>query len=319
MDTLDEMVEVVKGFVGDSGVCSPERAKKAINQARRLLYNKREWNNTHEYFAVCCADSCFTLPDRYEQVKLAWVNKRPLSLADEWFNATDAYALHPSLSCHRQMVEVGGRHVTFRDYTIHPFQIALMAEDSKDVGVELMFEAQDEYSTYHNVKVSAVTPPEISKSAKVVRGIRSVSKPVTNGRIRVYAYDPNLGARTLLAIYQPDDVNPTFKRFRIPKKADCLTIYASLKFRDLFDGKELVEFTPDAMIYAILALNSRENRKPQEFLTNLSLAVQEEEKSMESEQIPTAAPLRIMDFDRADSLIGADLLSPSANDYFFRP
>jgi hypothetical protein len=217
------------------------------------------------------------------------------------------------------MVEVGGRHVTFRDYTIHPFQIALMAEDSKDVGVELMFEAQDEYSTYHNVKVSAVTPPEISKSAKVVRGIRSVSKPVTNGRIRVYAYDPNLGARTLLAIYQPDDVNPTFKRFRIPKKADCLTIYASLKFRDLFDGKELVEFTPDAMIYAILALNSRENRKPQEFLTNLSLAVQEEEKSMESEQIPTAAPLRIMDFDRADSLIGADLLSPSANDYFFRP
>jgi len=319
MDTLDEMVEVVKGFVGDSGVCSPERAKKAINQARRLLYNKREWNTTSEYFAVCCADSCFTLPDRYEQVRLAWINKRPMSLADEWFNSTDAVILHPQYSCHRQMVEVGGRHTTFRDYTIHPFQIAVMVENREDAGVELMFEAQDEYSTYHNVIVTSVATPEISKSDQSVKSIRSVSKPETKGRVRVYAYDPNLQARTLLAIYQPDDVNPSFRRFRIPKKAECLTVYASKKFRDLTDGKELVEFTADAMIYAVLALNSRENRKANEFLSNLALAIQEEEKAMEGDEIPTAGPLRIANYSRADSLIGADLLSPSANDYFMHP
>jgi len=319
MDTLDEMVEVVKGFVGDSGVCSPERAKKAINQARRLLYNKREWNTTSEYFAVCCADSCFTLPDRYEQVRLAWINKRPMSLADEWFNSTDAVILHPQYSCHRQMVEVGGRHTTFRDYTIHPFQIAVMVENREDAGVELMFEAQDEYSTYHNISVTSVATPEISKSDQSVKSIRSVSKPETKGRVRVYAYDPNLQARTLLAIYQPDDVNPSFRRFRIPKKAECLTVYASKKFRDLTDGKELVEFTADAMIYAVLALNSRENRKANEFLSNLALAIQEEEKAMEGDEIPTAGPLRIANYSRADSLIGADLLSPSADDYFMHP
>jgi hypothetical protein len=135
----------------------------------------------------------------------------------------------------------------------------------------------------------------------------------------VYAYDPNLQARTLLAIYQPDDVNPSFRRFRIPKKAECLTVYASKKFRDLTDGKELVEFTADAMIYAVLALNSRENRKANEFLSNLALAIQEEEKAMEGDEIPTAGPLRIANYSRADSLIGADLLSPSANDYFMHP
>ena len=68
-ETLDEMVEVVKGFVGDSGVCSNDRAVKAINQARRLLWNKREWNSTAEYVEICCADCCFTLPNRYGNPK----------------------------------------------------------------------------------------------------------------------------------------------------------------------------------------------------------------------------------------------------------
>jgi hypothetical protein len=84
----------------------------------------------------------------------------------------------------------------------------------------------------------------------------------------------------------------------------------------LTDPKELVEFIPDAMIYAVLALNSRENRKAQEFLSNLSLAVQEQEKEMEGLEIPTCAPLRIANYSRADNLIGADILSPTPNDYF---
>ena len=89
--------------------------------------------------------------------------------------------------------------------------------------------------------------------------------------------------------------------------------------KQLKDPKELVEFTPEAMYFAVLAINSKENRMSQEFLANLALAIQEEEKSMEGDEIPTAAPLRIMNFSKADSLIGADLLSPSADDYFMNP
>jgi hypothetical protein len=70
------------------------------------------------------------------------------------------------------------------------------------------------------------------------------------------------------------------------------------------------------MIYAILALNSRDNRKAQEFLVNLDLAIKEQEKEMSNVEIPTCAPLRIANYSRADNLIGSDLLSPSANDYF---
>jgi len=315
-DTFKEMAELVKGFVGDSGTCSDDRAYKAVNQARRLLWNKRNWTTQEEYVQICCVNDCFTLPARYEQIRLAWIGNDSASLADEWFNATNAFALQAGNSCHRGIVEVGGLHVLFRDYTTHPYQIGVMAEEAEDIGVELMFEAQDQYDTYHKVKVTTANPPTLAKSDLLVKGIRSVTKPVTKGRIRVYAYDTALEAKTLIAIYQPNDAHPTFRRFKAPKTCECITLYASKKYFDLTDPKELVEFIPDAMIYAVLALNSRENRKAQEFLQNLSLAVQEQEKEMENVEIPTAAPIRFSNYSRADNLIGADILSPTPNDYF---
>jgi hypothetical protein len=315
-DTLEEMVELIKGFVGDSGTCSYERGVKAVNQARRLLWNKRAWTSQEEYVQICCVDGCFTLPSRYEQIKLGWIGDNSVSLNEEWFNATNAFGLQASNSCHRGIVEVGGLHVLFRDYTTHPYQIGIVAENIGDVGVELMFEVQDQYDTYHKVKLFAAQSPNLSKTDILIKGVRSVSKPVTKGRIRVYAYDMELQARTLIAIYQPNDANPTFRRFKAPRTCECITLYASKKYFDLTDPKELVEFIPDAMIYAILALNSRENRKAQEFMSNLALAVQEQEKEMEGTEIPTAAPIRFSNYSRADNLIGSDLLSPSPNDYF---
>jgi len=315
-DTLEEMVELVKGFVGDSGTCSYERGVKAVNQARRLLWNKRNWTTQEEYVQICCVNDCFTLPARYEQIRLAWIGDESVSLADEWFNATNAFALQAGNSCHRGITEVGGLHVLFRDYTTRAYQIGVMAEEAEDIGVELMFEAQDQYDTYHKVRVTTANPPTLAKSDLLVKGIRGVTKPVTKGRIRVYAYDPYYEAKTLIAIYQPNDAHPTFRRFKAPRTCECITLYASKKYFDLTDPKELVEFIPDAMIYAVLALNSRENRKAQEFMANLALAVQEQEKEMEGTEIPTCAPIRFANYSRADNLIGYDILSPTPNDYF---
>jgi hypothetical protein len=315
-DTLKEMAELVKGFVGDSGVCSDERAFKAINQARRLLWNKRAWTSQEEYVQICCVNDCFTLPNRYEQIKLAWVGNESVSLADEWFNATNAFALNADQSCHRLITEVGGKHVLFRDYTTHFYRLGVMLESAEDIGVTLTFEVQDQYDTYHTIKVTGVNPPTLAQSDLLIKGVRSVSKPATKGRVRIYAYDTALEAKTLISVYQPNDVNPSFRRFKAPRTCECITLYASKRYFDLVDEQELVEFIPDSMIYAILALNSRDNRKAQEFLMNLDLAIKEQEKEMSNEEIPTAAPIRFANYSRAENLIGSDLLSPSANDYF---
>jgi hypothetical protein len=87
----------------------------------------------------------------------------------------------------------------------------------------------------------------------------------------------------------------------------------------LDDANELVEFTPESLYYAILAINSRENRNLPEFAGHLSAAISEEQKAMESDNIPTSAPLRIVDYRHADNLIEDTFLSPNANDYFMYP
>jgi hypothetical protein len=317
--TLEQMVEEVKGAVGDSGTCSYDLAKTYINRARRLLWDKREWNATCEYVCLCCVDSCFTLPPRYAQIKAAWVNNQAASLADEWFNLTPNAQFVWQNSCHRQIIEVGGKHVVFRDYRTRPYQITVVTENIADEGVEISFEAYNEYSSYEQITVLTGKQGELSKSQQAISGIRSVSKPKTKGRIRVYAYDPVLEITTLISIYQPSDVNPSWRRFKAPRGCNCITLYAAKNYVDLDDPLELVEFTPEAMYFAVLALNNKENRNGQGYIQNLGIAIAEEEKAMESDTIPTAAPLRIMDFDRADSLIYADLLSPNANDYFMRP
>jgi len=318
-DTLSEMAELVRDFVGDSGTCSIERAKKAVNEARRLLWEKREWNTTGEYVCICCVDRCFTLPNRYSQFRLAWIGNNSASLADEWFNATNAYALHERNSCHRLIVEAGGRHVVFRDYKTAPYQIAVVIENAADVGKEFVFETQDQYSTYRNLAVTAVAPPNMALSLERIVAIRSVTKPRTEGRVRVYAWNPDNGQKLLIAVYQPQDINPTFRRFRIPKTCEQITIYASKKYFDLEKDTDLVEFTPEAMRFACLALNSLSNRKLQEYAANLSFAIAEEEKAMEGDEIPTAAPLRIADYRRPEGLLGNYMGSPSADDYFFQP
>jgi hypothetical protein len=135
----------------------------------------------------------------------------------------------------------------------------------------------------------------------------------------VYAYDPVLEISTLISIYQPGDVNPSWRRFKAPRGCNCITLYAEKNYADLDDPNELVEFTPEAMYFATLAINSRENRRPPEFLMNLDLAIKEEEKAMEGDEIPTAAPIRFADYRRPDNLIVDTFLSPSANDYFMYP
>jgi hypothetical protein len=317
--TLEQMVEEVKGAVGDSGTCDFARATTYINRARRLLWEKREWNATSEYFCICCVDSCFILPPRYGQIRAAWVNNEAASLADEWYNLTPNAKFVWQNSCHRQIIEVGGKHVLFRDYLAKPYQIAVMVESSEDVGLPISFEALSEYGGYDQATAITIPGPNIAKTEKLYTRIRSVSKPKTKGRIRVFAYDPSLDIKTLISLYQPGDVNPSWRKFKAPRGCNCITIYASKTYADLSDPQELVEFTPEAMYFALLAINARENRQDQEFLTKLSLAVQEEEKAMEGDEIPTASPPRFMDYRRPDNLIHDTFLSRGTMDYLYYP
>lgn len=89
------------------------------------------------------------------------------------------------------------------------------------------------------VTFNAMTPP-VSNTIWFPDGLAGVQKEPTKGPIRLYEYDPNTTLQRLLAIYEPDETLPEYRRSVIPGLAcgsgndDCeqtsIIVLAKLKF-----------------------------------------------------------------------------------------
>jgi hypothetical protein len=71
-------------------------------------------------------------------------------------------------------------------------------------------------------------------SDQTVSQIISVSKPQTVSRIRLYGVDPVTGVQTPLAIYDPDEINPDYRRYMVSWVGDnapgIITVLAKRRY-----------------------------------------------------------------------------------------
>lgn len=303
METAEEMFPLVRPFVGASGTCSNAEALKAINEARGLLWNKTDFERTMDYFAICCVDGCFCLPSAYKQIRLAWLGKTPISIGNEWFVSIPQIGLPGrNNSCHRQLAQIGGHHVTFRNYDKAPYQAAIQAESPQDQGAEITLFGTDLYGTSKKETLQLGMPGEKIKTTNFYKGITAVIKSETQGRVRLYALDNQYFS--LLAIYQPYDVNPKFRKYHVAGWSEdrTLTLYCKKKFLPI-EANEEVEFPLEAIKFALMALSAQKDRDTQKFLDNLSIAVQEINRETADNDIPTASPMRMFHQDTPEHLI----------------
>lgn len=63
--------------------------------------------------------------------------------------------------------------------------------------------------------------------------INSISKPITQGRLRLFGVDAT-GAQTPLAVWEPDELNPDYRRYLVtwvgPSMPSILTVLAKLRY-----------------------------------------------------------------------------------------
>lgn len=307
METVQEILDDGFGlFVGESGTCSEDEAFAGLNAARKELWNKVEGNNyVCEYIALCCAPNCFYLPSAYQQVMLAWIGGCPISLGNEWYQSLPGVGFSTGNSCHRKMVNVGGRHVTYQNYDKAPYQVALQIEDNNDIGTEITFWGVDQYGTKRKDVLTAKAAPGRAKTNRLFKSVTSVVKKKTKGRVRLYAVHPVTGEYLLLAVYQPYDTNPTFQKFSIGTRGNCeLTVFAKKKYHKLDELTDLVEFPVLALQFAARANTYKLVGNNAGFTENLALAVAELNRQTADEEIPTASPMRFMHSDLSHSLQG---------------
>lgn len=312
MDSVGEVLPFIKGYAGTSGTCSDAKALDYLNKASNLLWNKTDFYTTTDYICVCVHDHCLTLPSAYKQIRLAWIGRTPATLGNEWYQSIPQIGLVSECSCSRQLVDVGGLHVTFRNYW-HPYYVTFQAEDPLDAGTELTVFGTDEYGTAQKEQMALGVAPEKINSEKIFKSVVSIIKPKTRGRVRLYATNRNTGEYLLLAIYQPYDVNPNFKRFKVPKTCCEIRLLCKRKFVAAVESNDLVYFPIEALTFAVTAIVGKEARQNSVYVENLQLAIGELNRETADREEPTASPLRLAHSDNVDNLY------PPAGEWWYPP
>ena len=303
------MTNVLRPYAGNSGTCNPTLLLDYLNKARRLLWNKTDTSATCEYVCIKCVGGLLTLPSIYKQVRLAWIDGNPVSLGNEWYQSVpqdvwgdaasggygngwgQAYAWNGG---NKKFIEIGGKHITFKNYDLAPYQLCIESETSLDVGTEITFFGENAYGTRISETIALGLAPAYAYSVNFFKSVFQVTKPQTKGRIRLYSYDPDNQAQMLLSIYQPYDINPSFRRYSIKGCVkDSVILYCKKNYQDLYELTDQVEFTPEAMISAVMAVVYRENKgSDQLYNTSLQNAIFEVNRETADQEEPTGSVIR---------------------------
>jgi hypothetical protein len=316
MYKLQDVKRQVASFCGDSGMCpDDERVIERINEARRILYPLGDWKGTTD--AICIKPcSCYlSLPATYEYAKTGYLCKRKVQIQNDWFvpiNMEDfSYYCGPEMG---RMIQQPGRYVTFQDWfsnrdcTCNPngFFIKVVLESHADKGVELHFKGygaqQREVSLTRIVDVDSHVPHEAQAGEKRMLNLFYVSKPRTHGRIRIYGYDGT--NERLLAIYDPEDVDPEYVRYNARGHSRNVVLKAKKRFRDLPDKDyTLVDIHPDALIHCLQGIADRQAKNINGMTANVSLAVAFLNRELQGPESTTTSPIQMSEAYKVTGLI----------------
>ena len=292
MLTLSELRLEVAPFVGDSGTCpDSEDVKKAINRARRVLYELGDWQGMSQDIRIQAYKGTITLPPAFDFINKSYFAVKRITIPNEWFYITTG-AFEPQCGSMVEPMKMNEPVGSFRDFTMvntddEWYRAAIMFEsDREDVDTEVIIHAYNKqggrvsltrkYGTGF-LDVTSNPPNDF-----YLKSIYAVTKPATKGRVLMYGYIPDTDKRVLMAIWEQGDINPSLTRYHVAT-AGCdsqFMVRAKKRYMPLVNENDLVDIHVDALIHTLQALTDRSSRNIQGYNTNLSLAIQLLDKQM---------------------------------------
>lgn len=220
-DIFDQIKKVI-------GTCTDAQVYSRINESIEELANLGNWDPMVMFMDICTQGCEITLPDDVEVPLAINVGGSPANFRNKWF---EFHLNGPGSECCAGTCTYSwmdkGSFPTFRD-PIQPSQIAAYPELDEGSGKSIrvygydqndkwIMEA-DEFGVLQDgflVPVLFGIGSGIPSSQKVKR-ITRVSKPVTNGFVRLVAIDPGeCSGETLLGLFRPNFTEPSFRRIKI--------------------------------------------------------------------------------------------------------
>lgn len=221
-DVYDDACEIF-GNLGRQGIFDK------ITESVEILNNKGIWDGLEGYVDLCVNQSIVTLP-RYVETPIAInIGGRPRQFRNKWFefhlNGTGSDC---SGSC--GYIDILGDFVTLIDVSYTQTLLAV-PDSSSDNGKEIrVFGYKDNQWIMTadgpngalkdgfpvDINTSRALPPVGAQSVDL---ITRITKPVTNGFVRLTGYDSDRANPVTLGYYFPDETEPNYSRIKL--SSDC--------------------------------------------------------------------------------------------------
>lgn len=297
------------------GTCSDEETYSKLNECIEELANLGNWDPMVMYMDICTQRCDITLPDDVEVPLAINVGGVPSDFRNKWF---EFHLNGPGSECCGSECNFSwtdkGDFPTFRD-PIEPSQISAYPDADEGAGTSIRVYGYDECDKWimeadcngvlqdgFLVPVLAGIGSGISVPQKVKR-ITRVSKPVTNGFVRLLALDPGAcGGGTLLGIFRPNITEPSFRRItvngggtQILTTTDCCcTTWVRMRVRrKIFKVTQLSDPIPLHSVTALKLMAMAIKKYEADLLTEYAGYFSAAKEALQREQKSSSGPNQI--------------------------
>lgn len=232
MFTVADIYDEGKKIVGN---CDDTRFFRFLGDAVTLIANKGEFEGWKGWLDICTNGGlCVTLPREVETVLAVNLGGKPTLGYDQLFN----FHLNGPGDCHGSCQwawqDQGQWHSTYRDL-LTPSQLVAYLQNASDNNSELIVYGYDYQGNRLRRQVNGewldgYQVPTIfgyalpDSDAPTIARIVAVKKIRTAGSVRLSTIDNSGLDGTLLAIYEPDEVLPQYRRIKLWKSCTWVRI-----------------------------------------------------------------------------------------------
>ncbi len=283
-----------------SGMCSSSRDfLSLLNQAVRKLMNRGSWFGTVQRIRVCSYDCkvvwprfvgtvlAINLKGTHSTVKNNWYEFLSFSGCDIAINGAFPF-INGSFSS--PTTSDGGLQSVFNPIACsHPVYVRVYPSVRADVGKRVTIYGVDHNSIPVRTKISSTewqdgetVPLAIPyvQTTTLFRSVDRISKPVTQGIVRYYQFQP-VGEYTYdLVQHDPTETTPVYRSSKIPSGAGCclksIDALVKLDFIPVVADSDIVQISNlDAIALMMSAIRNSNAGNKQEALSEEADAVRE--------------------------------------------
>lgn len=200
--------------------------QRYLNESVLRLLPRGQWRGTVLLYRLCPAANCITWPRQVESILAFSVCDQPLTIRSHWYEFLGYGPGNISVGsdCSGDKLKDRGLAVAFDDICGEDKKIRVYCDNPNDAGKTILLQGYDSNRNWvltdngdtNGELVTLAMPWTDTDTIWMPAGLVGVQKALTRGVVRLFELDTVNALQRPLAIYEPDELVPEYRRSVVP-------------------------------------------------------------------------------------------------------